>query len=37
MSAFTSDMLTAQDTSVDPSYIVVQLKRSKNNPFAVGT
>ena len=41
MSAFTSDMLTAQDISVDsrahPSYIVVRLKRSKNDPFAVGT
>ena len=40
MSAFTSDMLTAQDISVDsqahPSYIVVQLKRSKNDPFAMG-
>ena len=41
MSAFTSDMLTAQDILVDsrahPSYIVVRLKRSKNDPFAVGT
>ena len=41
MSAFTSDLLTAQDISVDsqaqPSYIVVVLKRSKNDPFAVGT
>ena len=41
MSAFTSDMLTAQDISVDyrahPSYIVVRLKCSKNDLFAVGT
>ena len=41
MSAFTSDLLTAQDISVDSrahsSYIVVRLKRSKNDPFAVGT
>ena len=41
MSAFTSDLLTAQDISVHsqahPSYIVVRLKRSKNDPFAVGT
>ena len=41
MSAFTSDLFTAQDISVDsrahPSYIVFRLKRSKNDPFAVGT
>ena len=41
MSAFTSDLLTAQDISVDSrahsSYIVVRLKCSKNDPFAVGT
>ena len=41
MSAVTSDLLTAQDISVDsrahPSYIVVWLKHSKNDPFAVGT
>ena len=41
MSDFISDMLTAQDISVDSrahlSYIVVRLKRSKSDPFAVGT
>ena len=41
MSAVTSDMLTAQDISVDSrahlSYNVVWLKRSKNDPFALQT
>ena len=37
MSAFASDLLTAQDILVaHPSYIVVWLKRSKNDSFAVG-
>lgn len=39
--AFTPDMLSAGDIAVDshssPSYLVVHLQRSKNDPFAVGT
>ena len=40
LSAFTDDMLAPGDVAVDsrsaPSYIVVRLKRSKNDPFGAG-
>ena len=38
---FTADLLTPHDVAVDshssPSHVVVFLKRSKNDPFGVGT
>ena len=41
MAAYTSDMLSPQDVAVDshtaPSHMTVLLKRTKNDPFAVGT
>lgn len=41
LQAFTTDMLSPEDIAVDshtaPSYITVLLRRSKNDPFGVGT
>ena len=41
LEAFTPDMLSPGDIAVDshtsPSHLTVQLKRSKNDPFGVGT
>ena len=41
MEEFTPDMLTQQDVAVDshtsPSHVVIQMKHSKNDPFAAGT